>query len=116
MKHINLCSYCGKHNPSTGVKKDSPGSKRDTPGSKKDASNVPYKCHHCDKYFPQKQNLKRHIQTHFNTTTESFSCEPGYNGLTDDWNYDVNDEDVLSSLKSKVSKVLCYGIVRVIML
>ena len=58
MKHINLCSYCGKHNPSTGVKKDSPGSKRDTPGSKKDASNVPYKCHHCDKYFPQKQNLK----------------------------------------------------------
>ena len=75
MKHINLCSYCGKHNPSTGVKKDSPGSKRDPPGSKKDASNVPYKCHHCDKYFPQKQNLKRHIQTHFNTTTESFSCE-----------------------------------------
>tara|TARA_Y100000768_G_scaffold225351_1_gene170158 strand:+ start:6404 stop:8737 length:2334 start_codon:yes stop_codon:yes gene_type:complete len=27
------------------------------------------------------------------------SVKPGYNGLTDEWGYDVNDEDVLSSLK-----------------
>ena len=29
--------------------------------------------------------------------TESISCEPGYNGLTDDWNYDVNDNDKLKN-------------------
>jgi len=30
---------------------------------------------------------------------EEVSCEPGYNGLTDGFDYDVDDEDVLSSLR-----------------
>ena len=42
------------------------------------------------------------------------SCETGYNGLTDGWGYDVDDEDVLSSLRIDYKHKGNFGCINVV--
>ena len=75
-KHIRSCTRSKKETPGNqempGAKKENVGPQEPL-GSKLDKSNVIFKCDHCDKCFPHKRSLKRHLRNH-DKPTESFSC------------------------------------------